>query len=230
MKFSTLVFSALATVSLAACGSGNSGGGGSSSGASVEGTAYGDMSMGRDDAPVTIIEYASVTCSHCATFHNTVEPALKERIDAGDVKFIFREFPTPPQDVAIAGFMIARCAGEDKYFDVIGELFESQDKMIQAARTRSVEAYLMAIASKHGLSEQEFQVCTRDEELYDTIDEFVQGGLAMGVNATPSLFLNGERMGREAQDPAGMMAAIDAAMGIEPSPESAESEDSSAAE
>lgn len=230
MKFSTLFLSAVAAVSLAACGSGKSGGGTASAGGTVEGTAYGDMSMGRDDAPVTIIEYASVTCGHCATFHNTVSPSLKERVDAGDVKFIFREFPTPPQDVAIAGFMIARCAGEDKYFDVIGELFESQDKMIQAARTGAVEGYLKAIGSKYGLDEREFQVCTRDGELYDTIDDFVKGGQAMGVTATPTLFLNGERMGREAQDAAGMMAAIDAAMGIEPAPESEESEDSSETE
>jgi protein-disulfide isomerase len=80
----------------------------------------GDKVLGSDKAPVTIIEYASVTCPHCATFHIETYPKLKEKfIDTGKVRFIFREFPTAPANASIAGFMLARCSG-DKYFPLIG--------------------------------------------------------------------------------------------------------------
>ena len=100
----------LAGVGLAAC---ENGGGGASS---VEG----EMSMGSADAPVTVVEYASITCPHCAAWSENVGPAFKARyVDTGLVRFVFRELPTAPGPVAIAGFLTARCAGEDQYFPMI---------------------------------------------------------------------------------------------------------------
>jgi protein-disulfide isomerase len=86
----------------------------------------GDKVLGADNAPVTIVEYASVTCPHCATFHQQTYPTLKSKyIDTGKVRLIFREFPTQPAPVAIAGFMLARCAG-DRYYPMLDAIFDQQ--------------------------------------------------------------------------------------------------------
>ncbi len=91
----------------------------------------GDKILGSDKAPVTIIEYASVTCPHCAVFHTEVYPKLKEKfIDTGKVRFVFREFPTAPANASIAGFMLARCSG-DKYFPLIDAMMEQQRSWIE---------------------------------------------------------------------------------------------------
>ena len=118
---------ALAAVSasglLAACGQGGAG-----ATASAD-----DMVLGKADAPVTVVEYASITCSHCGAFHTTVFPDFKAKyIDTGQVKYVFREFLTPPNELAAAGFLIARCAGPDKYFGVIDALFYNQREMFQS--------------------------------------------------------------------------------------------------
>ena len=109
----------------------------------------GEQSLGKDDAPVTIIEYASMTCPHCAHFHETVYPELKKRyIDTGKVRFIFREFPLDP--LAAAGFMLARCGGKDKYFPMIETLFAQQkDWVVQ----KPLEP-LLAIAKQAGFTQQ----------------------------------------------------------------------------
>ena len=97
------------------------------SGAGGAAPAGGDMIMGQETAPITIIEYASTTCPHCKHFHETVMPGLKANyIDPGKVKFIFREFPTPPVAIAVAQFQIARCAGKDKYFALLDTFFKEQ--------------------------------------------------------------------------------------------------------
>lgn len=219
MKFSKWILSAAAASLLAACNPGGNGNGPRVDGdPAVAGTALGEMFLGKEDAPVTIIEYASITCPHCADWHDEVFPALKPRIDAGEVKFVFREFPTPPQDIALAGFAISRCAGEAKYFDALDDFFANQDKMIQAARTGTVGDFLRATAARYGVDANEFAACTRDDVLYGRMVEIIEGGQAMGVNSTPSFFLNGERMGREAQIVDELNAAIDAALGIESAP------------
>ncbi|MAP93949.1 MAG: disulfide bond formation protein DsbA [Ponticaulis sp.] len=217
MKISTLIISALALSGIAACGQSASTGSTSGSGeVAVAGTALGDVFLGDADAPVTIIEYASITCSHCKAFHEEIFPSIQDRIDSGEVKFIFRDFPTPPVDIALAGFAIARCSGEDTYFDVVDDFFTNQTNMIQAARTGTVENFLKTVAARHGVDEAEYQACTRDDVLYDSMLDIVDGGQTMGVTGTPTFFLNGTKMGREAQDPAGLNAAIDAALGIKP--------------
>src|SRR5207249_2689663 len=107
-----------------------------------------EQALGKPDAPITIIEYASVSCSHCANFHTKVFPVLKSKyIDTGQVRFIMREFPFDQH--AAAGFMLARCAGDDKYFAMLDLLFEQQSTwLIQG----SLEP-LKTLAKQAGFSE-----------------------------------------------------------------------------
>lgn len=167
----------VAGIGLAAC---ENGGGG---GASVEG----EMSQGAADAPVTVVEYASVTCGHCANWHATVYPEFKRRfIDTGRVRFVFRELPTAPATVSIAGFLMARCAGPDHYFDVVDDLMTEQRAVIGNPR-----ALLVAIGARHGLTEAEFDACMTDEAAYNAMQARIDAALASGVNGTPTFFVNG---------------------------------------
>ena len=212
MNVSKLLISAAAALTLAACGSGNSSTTGS---ATLPNVVSGDVVLGNADAPVTIIEYASVTCSHCAHFSEEVMPVVEERIEAGDVKFIFRGFPTAPVDIAMAGHAIAHCAGEDRFYDVLHDLFSNQANIFQAARTGTVGDALQATAARHGLDAAEFRACTRNQELYAQMSDVIRDAQNQGINTTPTIFINGERAGPDAQDPDGMNALIDAALGIE---------------
>ena len=149
---STKVFvAAIAALAVASCGQDNSSSTTTSGGITLDPStlALGDVIMGDPNAPVEIIEYASVTCGHCAEFHENVMPVIEEYVEAGQVKYIFRDFPTPPADVAMAGFAIARCAGEDGYYDVLDDLFENQTNIFQAIRTGTAGDALRATAARH---------------------------------------------------------------------------------
>jgi len=147
----------------------------------------GEQVLGKADAPVTLIEYASMTCSHCANFAVKVYPTLKSRyIDAGKVRYILREFPLDP--LAAAGFMLARCAG-DKYYDVIDALFQSQQKW---AFVRDPLPQLLAVAKQLGFSQQSFDECLANQRVLDGIDWVRQRAAEkFGVNSTPTFFING---------------------------------------
>ncbi len=175
----------------------------------------GDVVLGDADAPITIVEYASLTCPHCAHFHESVMPVIEERIELGEVKFIFREFPTAPVQIAMAGFAIARCAGEDGYYPVLDTIFTGQEEMMVAARGGTVGEWLTNVAADAGLSEPEFRACLSDEELFNSMVATIEAGQAAGVAATPTVFMNGELLGNDAQTGAGMAALIDAALAAE---------------
>jgi protein-disulfide isomerase len=151
----------------------------------------GDMVLGADNAPVTIIEYASMTCGHCADFHNKTYPKLKERyIDTGKVRFIMREFPLDP--LAAGAFMLARCAGKDdknKYFAMVETLFHQQrDWLVQ----RPLDP-LKAIAKQAGFSEQTFEQCLANQQVLNGIEQVRQRAAEkLGVNSTPTFFINGK--------------------------------------
>lgn len=179
---------------------------------SFPGAALGDMYMGKADAPVTIIEYASITCSHCREFHEDVYPTIKARVDAGDVKFVFREFPTAPQVVAFAGFSAARCSGEDNYFAMLDDFFVNQETILEAARAGKAKAELKSVAKTHGLSEADFDTCVKDKSVYDSIVDMIDLGHSEGVTSTPTLFMNGKLLGADARTAEGMSALIDAAL------------------
>jgi protein-disulfide isomerase len=149
----------------------------------------GDFAQGPEDAPVKIVEYASMTCSHCATFHAQTYPVLKTRyIDTGKVRYILREFPLDP--LAAGAFMVARCAGEGKYFEVIDALFKQQRTW---AFAQNPLPPLFEIAKQFGFTAQSFEKCLSDQKLLDAIDEVRRRGTEkFGVNSTPTFFVNGK--------------------------------------
>jgi protein-disulfide isomerase len=149
----------------------------------------GERSLGDPKAPVTIIEYASMTCPHCAHFSATTWPELKKRyIDTGKVRFMFREFPL--DQLAAAGFMLARCASEDKYFPMIETLFAQQrDWVVQ----HPLEP-LLVIAKQAGFTKETFEACLSNQQVLDGIEQVRdQAANKFGVNSTPTFFINGKR-------------------------------------
>jgi protein-disulfide isomerase len=150
----------------------------------------GEMAMGDEKAPITVIEYASMTCPHCAHFSETTFPELKKKyIDTGKVRFIFREFPL--DQLAAAGFILARCAGPDKYFPLIETLFAQQkDWVVQRPL-----APLTAIAKQAGLSQEAFEACLDNRQMLEGLEKVRnQAAEKFGVNATPTFFVNGKRL------------------------------------
>lgn len=146
----------------------------------------GDRALGKADAPVTVIEYASMTCPHCATFHETTYVELKKRyIDTGKVRFIFREFPL--DTLAAGASMLARCAEPDRFFPMIETLFQRQR---QWAVEKPIPP-LMTIAKQAGFSEQKFNACLSDNKMLDALQaERERASQKFGVNSTPTVFVN----------------------------------------
>jgi len=150
----------------------------------------GEMAMGSENAPITVIEYASMTCPHCAHFSETTFPELKKRyIDTGKVRFLFREFPL--DQLAFAGFLLARCAGPDKYFPMIETLFAQQRDWVVQKPLQPMRA----IAKQAGVSQEAFDACLDDRKLIDGIEKVrTQAAEKFGVNSTPTFFVNGKRL------------------------------------
>jgi protein-disulfide isomerase len=146
-----------------------------------------DMELGKVDAPVTIIEYSSLSCPHCAAFHKDVFPALKsEYIDTGKVHFVMREFPL--NESALGGAVIARCLEPSRYFAVTSMLFSKQEDW---AFKQDSLAPLKALAKQAGMTDGEFDKCINDESLQQKILAVREEGEKKGVRATPSFFVNG---------------------------------------
>jgi len=190
----TAAFSAFA-LALVACGGASSDEPAAEPAAEANTTgALADMALGDQNAPVTIIEYASVTCPHCAAFHESIFPDIKKAyIETGKVKFVFREFPTAPANLSVAGSMLARCAadkgGMDAYFLVLDALFKTQRTWIYG----DTRDELIKIASQAGMDEDGFQACVGRQELIDLINENVsEGAEKYEVNSTPSFIVGGQ--------------------------------------
>ena len=151
-----------------------------------------DLALGNADAPVTIVEYASMTCSHCASFHNTVLPVLKQKyIDTGKVRLIFREFPLDER--AALASMMARCAGGDKALPLISMLFSKQDEWA-AAKTDFLPK-LFKFGQQVGFTKQSFDQCRQNEKLIkDIIAIRDRGNTSFDVSQTPTFFINGKKM------------------------------------
>jgi len=170
------------------------------------------IEYGSADAPLTLVEYASLTCGHCKTFHETVMPTIKEEyVKTGKVKFVFREFPTPPVQIALAGFVTARCVGPENHLNVLDDFFGNQNAIFEAARAGQAEAALVQLAGRHGLSEDDFNSCLGDLDIRRDIAASIEAGEADGVNSTPTLILDGEMLGSvESRTADGLSAIIDA--------------------
>ena len=152
-----------------------------------------DMALGPANAAVTVTEFASMTCPHCAAFTEKVFPKIKsEYIDSGKIRFVFREFPLDVK--AAAGSMLARCIAKDdagKYFAVVDMLFRQQEAWVLKNTTET----LTRIGKQAGLSQQQVEDCLKDQALLDKIAaDQKYANEVLKVNSTPTFFLNGEMM------------------------------------
>lgn len=150
-----------------------------------------DQVMGKADAPITIIEYASTTCGHCATLHRTVLPKIKaDWVDTGKAKLIYRDFPTGPAHLSIGASMIAHCAGPDRYFGVLGLIMEQQEKWMSAANPLDGLKKLVRLA---GMTPEDVDSCLQRQDLANAIqDRAREGSKAFDIESTPTLVINGK--------------------------------------
>jgi protein-disulfide isomerase len=150
----------------------------------------GDKILGNDLAPVTIIEYASLTCGHCAAFHEVGFKFLKEKyIDTGKVRYILRDFPLDP--LAAAGFMLAHCAGDGKYFPMVDLLFAQQKAWTQTDKPVDV---LLSLVKQAGFTQESFETCLKNQTIYDGVNAVRKTGTEkFKVDSTPTFFINGRK-------------------------------------
>lgn len=165
------------------------------------------MTLGSADAPVTVVEYASVACGTCAAWDREVWPEFKRKyVDTGQVRFELREMLTGNSSVAAAGFLIARCAGRDKYFEVVHALYRGQEEM---ARTGDARGVLLRTAQSAGLNEQQFEACVADEDALVAVNERNEAAARAGIGGTPAFVINGKTLDAGALPP---LTAFDAAI------------------
>jgi protein-disulfide isomerase len=153
----------------------------------------GDIAQGSPKAPVTVIEYASVTCPHCARWETEVLPAFKRKyVDTGEVRYVLREFPTQPEELAEAGFMIARCAPPAKFYDVIETLFASQAALYE---NKDARAWLLKAGAVAGLGEAEVKACLESSDNQKAMAARINANVkAFDVKGTPTFFVNGKQV------------------------------------
>jgi protein-disulfide isomerase len=173
---------AVAGLSLAGCNKGGAGG-----------VSSGDVSLGNASSKIQVTEYASASCAHCARFNNTIFPAFKAKyIDTGKVHYTLKEFLTPPEEVAAAGFLVARCAGKDKYFTVLDAIYKNQAEMFQTGDFRGV---LLRIAQSAGMTEDQFNKCVQDEAALKALDARVTRAVQQDkITGTPTFVVNGKKV------------------------------------
>ena len=162
----------------------------------VEPVRPGDRTLGSATAPVTLTVYLSTTCSHCADWHTRDFPAFKARfVDTGKVRVAFRDLPTPPHQVALAGAVMARCASEDRYDEVLDALFRGQAQLRAVPGSPSQQTvvnWLAAGGAAGGLTPDQMNACFANDESFVEVETRATQAQADGVNSTPSFFLNGE--------------------------------------
>ncbi len=148
-----------------------------------------DRVIGSPDAPITLIEYASMTCGHCAAFHAQTGPRLKtEYIDTGKARWVFREFPL--DGVAAGGALVARCLPPDQYFPFINMLFLNQPDW---AHVDDPKEGLITMSRRAGLSREQVESCLNNQAEKDRMQALIaEAGDIFGVNSTPTLIINGK--------------------------------------
>jgi protein-disulfide isomerase len=202
-----LLLAAASAALLSACG-----GGGASKGAGVTDD---DITIGAANAPVHVVEYASATCPHCAEFHESNWEILKsEYIDAGKVKFTLREFATPPPQIAVAGFQVARCGDPtpEEYYTRLGAIFSQQRAILGPQTMQGAEAALVRIGQLSNLSPEQVRGCIRDTAGTERVQEIMDDAQTRGVDSTPTFFINDEKASDEFRTPDGMRRLLDAAL------------------
>jgi protein-disulfide isomerase len=150
-----------------------------------------DRVLGKPDAPITIIEYASLTCPHCAAFNKDILPELKTRyVDTGKAKLIYRDYPL--DQWALKAAMLARCAPADKYFSFIDVLFQNQ---VTWATAKDQLAALERIGRLGGISAEQFNTCMQNRALEDAVlAESLRGQKEFDVQSTPTIIVNGKKV------------------------------------
>ena len=179
------------------------------------------MILGDPDAPVLLVEYASVTCPACAAFHINAYPELKENyIDTGKVRLEFREFPTAPAQLSYLGSALARCAadsrGSQAYFAMLGTLFNNQREWVNQTNFQSE---ILSYAAQAGLSEEAFRACVGRDEIIGAINDNVRIGRdEYGVDSTPTFIVDGDELSgyRTYDDFFAMLDEKLVAAGVEP--------------
>ncbi len=152
-----------------------------------------DYVLGKDDAPVTVIEYASFTCPHCSRWEKDVFPEVrKSLIETGKIRYVFRDFPL--DGAALKASQLARCAGKDRYYGFVEALFQLQLKW---ARSPDPVQELVNIGKLGGISQEKAQACLTDQKLELAIAATQQGGETAGVDSTPTFFIAGKKVAGE---------------------------------
>ena len=167
--------------------------------------------MGDPRAKVSVVEYASVACPHCARFDAQVFPALKARyIDTGKVRFALREMLVGDRgmvEVAATGFLLARCAGRKRYFDVVEALYRAQPEIFS---TGDLKGVLTRIAAANGISEPQMEACVGDKASLQALDDRLKLAEADKIEGTPTFLVNGKKLDEHGHDPD--VALFDAAL------------------
>ena len=163
-------------------------------GAGATGSVPDDMSLGDPSAKVKFVEYASVSCPVCGRWYKEVWPAFKAKyVDTGRVRFTYREMLVGGSDevtIAASGFLLARCAGKDRYFSIVDAIYRSQPGLFDDPRTT-----LLNIAKSAGLSETQFDACVKNEDALKALSERVDRNVKAGnVSATPTFVVNGHAL------------------------------------
>ena len=151
-----------------------------------------DRSIGRADAPVTVVEYASFACHHCADWHQFVYPVFKARfIDTGQVRFVFRNLPTDPEEMSLPGAALARCAAPERFFDVAAALMHGQSAVLRGGNREDWYAPAIAVS---GRTQAQIEACVATPATLEAINRDVESATAAGANTTPAFFVNGRRV------------------------------------
>ena len=169
--------------------------------------AYYEFVLGNPNAKVTVVEYASVTCPHCAKFSTESFPILKkDYIDTGKIKYVYRDLPTPPRELSFAASQLARCVPNNKGFNMIEMLFKNQEAWMSAPDTT-----LRGYAQLAGMSNADFDACLKNESIYKELNTAVErASTVYKVESTPTFFIGETKVAGEAWEP--LKKAIDKAL------------------
>ncbi|MEE9273283.1 MAG: DsbA family protein [Robiginitomaculum sp.] len=189
LKITILV--GVASVMLTACGEKSKSTSGKSNGERSAYEVSGDHALGDPRAPITVVEYASVTCPHCATWAKTVWPEFRTKyVDTGKVRYVFREYPTAPLDLATAGHLLANCAPDENFFDMIHVQFKSQRKIMFS---NDIKGDYVALAKSVGMNEADFDACMANEKIKQHLNDVIELGSNDGITGTPAFVINGKK-------------------------------------
>lgn len=151
-----------------------------------------DRSIGRAEAPVTVIEYASFACHHCADWHQFVYPGFKARfIDTGKVRFVFRNLPTDPQEIALPGAALARCAAPERFFEVAAALMQGQAAVLRGGNREDWYGPAIAVS---GRTRAQIEACATTPAVEAALNRDMDSAEAAGVHSTPAFFVNGRQV------------------------------------